>query len=253
MLHPYLVFTLLFVLAFSPALDAQSEMEATIIRLDSLFWQAYNDCDTETMASMLDPDLEFYHDKGGLTMGREALIASMRNGLCATGVNTLERRAVQGSVAVFPIRDYGAYEQGTHTFHLKKDGAFTGEVEQAYFSHLWQAKPEGYVMTRVFSYDHHMINAEAASAVALDADQLHLYTGTYLMPDEGVITVTLEEGRLQLSNNGKTFVLTPVSEREFVTPDRPLSFVFSSASGRGPFILSVTDRGQVVAEARQSE
>jgi hypothetical protein len=39
----------------------------TILRMDSLFWLAYNTCDVEKMATFFTDDLEFYHDKGGLT------------------------------------------------------------------------------------------------------------------------------------------------------------------------------------------
>jgi len=61
-----LLVTLLSLIMCSTETFAQTEQEkltATILHLDSAFWNAYNNCDTTTFANYLTDDVEFYHDK----------------------------------------------------------------------------------------------------------------------------------------------------------------------------------------------
>ena len=60
-----------------PAQTEQQQLTATITRLDSAFWKAYNNCDTTQFIKYLTDDVEFYHDKGGITTGATALIKSL--------------------------------------------------------------------------------------------------------------------------------------------------------------------------------
>ncbi|MEO5562532.1 MAG: nuclear transport factor 2 family protein, partial [Chitinophagaceae bacterium] len=39
----------------------------TIVSFDSLFWTGYNNCDTGLMKRFIADDVEFYHDKGGIS------------------------------------------------------------------------------------------------------------------------------------------------------------------------------------------
>jgi len=57
------------------------KLTATILQLDSLFWQAYNTCDIDKMSTFFTDHIEFYHDKGGLTSGKTVFIESVRTGL----------------------------------------------------------------------------------------------------------------------------------------------------------------------------
>ena len=51
----------------------QQKLEATIHFKDSLFWTAYNNCDIPKFQEFFSNDVEFYHDKGGITNGLENL------------------------------------------------------------------------------------------------------------------------------------------------------------------------------------
>ena len=52
------------------AQNQQDSLSTTILREDASFWDAYNRCDIEKMSQFFWPDVEFYHDKAGPTIGR---------------------------------------------------------------------------------------------------------------------------------------------------------------------------------------
>lgn len=71
----------LLLLAPGPPARAQTRQSApddvlfrTMASLDSRLFEAYNTCDLERFASFFVEDVEFYHDQGGLTRGRSALV-----------------------------------------------------------------------------------------------------------------------------------------------------------------------------------
>jgi hypothetical protein len=64
------------------AQDDDAQVATVILHDDSLFWQAYNDCNLQGMKVWFMDDVEFYHDKGGITLGIDSLVASMKKGPC---------------------------------------------------------------------------------------------------------------------------------------------------------------------------
>jgi hypothetical protein len=130
----------------APATDALFQ---TIQSLDTQLFDAYNHCDLEKLGSLLADDLEFYHDKTGLSRGRAALVEGVKNNICGK----VTRELVPGTLEVYPIADYGAVEIGVHRFH--HPGHETAEsVGEAKFIHLWQKKDGAWKVTRVISFDH---------------------------------------------------------------------------------------------------
>jgi hypothetical protein len=68
-----------------PPLDkitSQAELGKAISALDTQLFDAYNHCDLAKFASLLDENVEFYHDQGGVTLGREKLTESVKNNIC---------------------------------------------------------------------------------------------------------------------------------------------------------------------------
>jgi len=121
----------------------------TIQGLDTQLFDAYNRCDLEKFGSLLADDLEFYHDKTGLSRGRPALLEGIKNNICGK----VTRELVPGTLEVYPIADYGAVEIGVHRFH--HPGHETADsVGEAKFIHLWQKKDGAWKVTRVISFDH---------------------------------------------------------------------------------------------------
>lgn len=90
------------------------ELYQTIVKLDSIFFDAYNHCDTrfETYANFYTDDIEFYHDQGGLSNSKKDILEGTKKYICGEVTRTL----VPGSIEVYPIKDYGAVEIGLHSF-----------------------------------------------------------------------------------------------------------------------------------------
>ena len=90
------------------------ELYNAIVKQDSIFFDAYNDCDTkfETYADFYTEDIEFYHDQGGLSNSKKDILEGTKKNICGKVTRTL----VPGSIEVYPIKDYGAVEIGLHSF-----------------------------------------------------------------------------------------------------------------------------------------
>ncbi len=120
-----------------------------IVRMDSILFTAFNTRDIAKFGSMFTNDLEFYHDKGGLT-GYDHTMNFMKD--VARNNNGLRRDLVKGSVEVYPIPGYGAMEIGAHTFcHLENGKQDCGTFK---FVHIWKKDKEDWKIARVVSYDH---------------------------------------------------------------------------------------------------
>jgi len=130
------------------AAPAPGPLFQTIRSLDAKLFDAYNHCDLEKFGSLLADDLEFYHDKSGLSSGRQALVEGVKNNICGK----VTRELVPGTLEVYPIANYGAVEIGVHRFHHPQD---TENVGEAKFIHLWQNKDGVWKITRAISFDHH--------------------------------------------------------------------------------------------------
>lgn len=90
------------------------ELYTTIAKLDSIFFDTYNHCDTkfEAYADFYAEDIEFYHDQGGLSHSKKDILEGTKKNICGKVTRTL----VSGSIEVYPIKDYGAIEIGLHSF-----------------------------------------------------------------------------------------------------------------------------------------
>jgi ketosteroid isomerase-like protein len=121
----------------------------TVAALDTALFDAYNRCDLDKLGSMLADDLEFYHDKAGLSVGKQKFLGAIQQNICGK----VRRDLVPGTLEVYPIQDYGAVELGTHRFHHPGQEA-TEQVGEAKFVTLWQNQAGVWKVTRAISYDH---------------------------------------------------------------------------------------------------
>ncbi|GEM_PF-196875 len=131
-------------------IQSQAELDKAITALDAALFDSYNKCDLEKFASFFTEDVEFYHDQGGVTLGRAALTESVKKNIC--GKTT--RELVPGTLHIFYMKGYGAIEMGVHRFHHPGHEDTEG-VGEGRFVHLWQYKDGAWRITRVMSYDHH--------------------------------------------------------------------------------------------------
>jgi Domain of unknown function (DUF4440) len=133
-----------------PALDAiktDAELTQAITTLDTQLFDAYNTCNLDKLGSMVVDDLEFYHDKTGLAVGKQAFLDAIKNNICGK----VTRKLVAGSLEVYPLNKYGAVEIGTHRFYHPGSEKADGEAK---FVMLWQYKGGSWKISRVISYDH---------------------------------------------------------------------------------------------------
>jgi Domain of unknown function (DUF4440) len=141
-------------------LSAQyTEIQKTIYIKDSLFWVGYNNCDIAQMDQFIAEDVEFYHDIGGITLGKTELMASIKNNLCSNKAFKTRREAVPGTVEIYELKNgndtYGAIISGEHYFFNTHDGNPEKREGMAKFSQLWILKDGSWKMTRILSYNHH--------------------------------------------------------------------------------------------------
>lgn len=230
-----------------------NDLEETILKLDTGFWKAYNTCDLDNFKTFLTDDLEFYHDKGGLTTTSSKLLDQVANGLCGDENTRLRREAVNGSVKVYPLNNYGAIITGEHVFYLKETGKDEKQIEKAKFTHVWKLENEQWRMSRVLSYDHQQISENSAkTAVVLAMEILSSYAGQYQAPNTGAVTISLSgNNTLHMDAGQMKAQLHPESENLFFIKEAPitLEFVKDTEGKTNKFI--VREKGNVVEEAKK--
>ncbi len=109
------------------------ELDKAITALDVALFDSYIRCDLEKFASFFADDVEFYHDQGGVTLGREKLTDSVKKNICGK----VTRELVPGTLQVYYMKGYGAVEMGVHRFH-PPGHEDTEAVGEGKFIHLWQ-------------------------------------------------------------------------------------------------------------------
>ncbi|WP_400191412.1 nuclear transport factor 2 family protein [Hymenobacter sp. B81] len=137
--------------AGAPPSPAQTELFATIARQDSLLFAAFNRHDLAQLQTFFAPDLEFYHDHGGLT-NFEQTMAGFRSLFERNQTTGLNRQLVPGTLEVYPIKGYGAVETYQHRFcHVENGRDDCGTFKNMM---LWRLRDGRWQITRVVSYDH---------------------------------------------------------------------------------------------------
>jgi hypothetical protein len=137
--------------ARAPEAAAGEALFDTIAALDTAVFDAFNHCDApgqlEKHEAFFDPAVEFYHDNGGVTWTREAMIGNTRKYVCGH----FGRKLVPGSLHVYPIKDFGAIETGVHEFCQFDSKRCEGRAD---FTIVWRLKDGVWQITRVLSYGH---------------------------------------------------------------------------------------------------
>lgn len=238
--------------AVALAQSQEQKLQTTILEKDSLFWLAYNTCDTVGFSSFFANDVEFYHDKGGLTKGAAALTASFKKNLCGDGFR-LKREAIPGTVKVYPLANanvvYGAVISGEHVFYIVENGKARLDG-QARFTHTWILKDNQWKMFRVLSYDHgpaKYINKR--KSIRLSAEALQQFEGKYEGPSTKDMVVKQEGGALALLTKGKKYLVYPYAENSFFSQERDLTFEFVK-KGQKVAQMLVRENGDLAEELK---
>ena len=135
----------------APATTDATTLTRTITALDRAVFDAFNRCDQpgqlQRHASYFDPAVEFYHDQGGVTWTRDAMIAKTAQNVCGH----FRRELVPGTLKVYPVKGFGAIEQGVHRFCQFDTGRCDGMAD---FVIVWRQQGAHWTITRVLSYGH---------------------------------------------------------------------------------------------------
>ncbi len=127
------------------------ELYNEIAHMDSVMFDAFNTHDLEKLKTTFSENLEFYHDKGGLS-GYEQTMNNFKSLFEKNQHTGLRRDLVKGSLEVYPIKDYGAVETCLHRFCHVEDGKDDCGVFKNVM--IWQNQNGAWKVTRVISYDH---------------------------------------------------------------------------------------------------
>ena len=146
------IFLILVTTSFTlQAQDTKSSCDVyrEIAHMDSVLFNAFNNRDLEKFKTLFTEDLEFYHDKGGLT-DYNYTINSLKNTIAQN--NGLRRELIKGSLEAYCIKDYGAVQIGSHTFCHPENGKM--DCGTFKFVHVWKKINNEWKISRVISYDH---------------------------------------------------------------------------------------------------
>jgi hypothetical protein len=213
---------------------------------DAAFWDAFNRCDAAAMAPEFTDDVEFYHDRTGLTLGRPAVVKSMIDGPCGDPSHIrLRREAVPESARFAPLAGGFALLSGEHRFLVSRDGGDFRHEGMASYVELWRQTAVGWQMRRVVSYDHRA-DLPDLRAVDMPARKLAELTGTYTGDPSGPLTVTLAGGHLTVASGKARFELVPLGNGVFGVADRWVTFAFDGRS------VVVRDEGKIVATVHKN-
>lgn len=129
--------------------QSNSALFKEIAGMDTALFDAFNKKDFDAIQVFFSKDLEFFHDKAGLSNYEQN--RQMTKHMFDTN-KSLRRQLVAGSMQVYPVKDYGAIQTAEHTFCQGPTG--TDDCGVFKFLHIWKRTDAGWKLTRVVSYAH---------------------------------------------------------------------------------------------------
>ena len=145
--------TLATALLAAPTAPPVDPLTTEIGALDAKVFDAYNRCDLDTFSEYFDPKVSFFHDTGGATFNRDIVVENTRKNICGK----VKRQLIAASFRVYPIKDYGAIEEGEHRFCELATGRCEGIAK---FVMVWAREAGAWRITNVFSYGHRAATPE---------------------------------------------------------------------------------------------
>lgn len=136
--------SILLSICFYNGYSQTTELYNKIVELDSIFFQAYNNCDLVKQASFYSDSIEFFHDKSGLSTSKKDILENTKKYICGK----VKRAVVKGSIEVSPIPGYGAVELGSHTFYNNVEKITSNPSK---FVIIWKNNNGVWTITKVIS------------------------------------------------------------------------------------------------------
>ena len=132
-------------------IPANKSLYETIIKQDSILFEAFNARDITALKSYFTDNLEVYQDNTGLRNYDETIQAF--TGLFKMDY-VLTRKPVIESIEVYPVKNFGAIETGQHIFCHTENGKL--ECATFKFVHIWEDKNGQWKVAKIITYDHKM-------------------------------------------------------------------------------------------------
>lgn len=141
--------------------DDGAALTRTLTELDAKLFDAYNRCDMDTFREFFVQGMDFHPDQGGATFDLETVIENTRTTICHKNRRELLNRTFR----VYPVRDYGAIEEGEHRFCQVATGKCEGIANILL---ICQNKDGKWLLRRIISVGHREMTAnEKAASAAL--------------------------------------------------------------------------------------
>lgn len=249
-----LLLSVCFFINVSPAQTEDDNVKNAVLAAENVFWTGYNTCNYDQMGGFISEDVEFYHDKGGITLGKTALVESVKKNLCSNPNFRTRREAVPETVKVFLLKNsnriYGAIVSGEHYFYNSYDGKPEKREGLAKFTTLWTLKENAWRMSRVLSYDHGpALYENKRQAKKLSESELNRFSGQYVGAKSKILNVNAEKDVLILIVENSKYTLYPETDNLFFVKDRDLTFEFVAEKGKVTKMV-VRENGNTVEEAQ---
>ena len=220
-------------MAPAQAAPAPAPELAAVNAADAAYWNAYNGCDFAALDKLTANDVEFYHDLGGVTLGRDRLTDSVRKNICGKPGVKIRRDAVAASVRTSLLSQggkvYGAIVAGEHLFYQNQA---TQASDHARFTQLWLLNGNAWQLKRVLSYDHAPVAyVNKRKAISLPAAALDRVTGTYTSKLQPQFVIVRAGANLSVDVNGKPSILYPLDQRTFFVKEQDITVEFKPDNG----------------------
>ena len=132
-----------------------SSLYKTIIQQDSLLFSVgFNQCNIQQYEKSLSDQLQFYHDKDGIS-DKQKFLNDLKNGLCKNPeMRQVKRLLLKDKTEIYPLLKndtiYGAVHNGDHLFYESKDH----QPGIAKFTNIWLLENNEWKLNSSISYNH---------------------------------------------------------------------------------------------------
>ncbi|RDV15429.1 DUF4440 domain-containing protein [Pontibacter diazotrophicus] len=240
----------------------KSEVYKTIISKDSLLFNVgFNTCDISQFENLLSNNLEFLHDKDGISDKKEFL-SNLKNGLCGSPDKYQSRRElIKSSTEIYPLYKndtiYGAIQNGTHRFYETIGGKKESFASSAKFSNVWLLESGQWKLSKSLSFDHQAsFDISNATSIFDNDKEIQKWLKSNNVPTLGIGIIN--SGKLQQVkvfgelDKGKTApyntifnvasLAKPVTAMVALKRIRPTKYVFPSVVAVSTFVEKQDDR-----------
>jgi CubicO group peptidase (beta-lactamase class C family) len=197
--------TIFLALTFTSASNASAEspedvsLQNTLHRLDHELFDAFSKCADSAQlakhASYFAPDVEFYHDNGGVTWNRTAMLENTKKYACGN----YTRELIEDTFKVSPVKDFGAISTGVHRFCQSATKECSGEAE---FVMIWRYTNDKWEVTRTLSFGHRPASSEASNSGGVSSASIdkiikenQVTSVSFALIENGVLNLAVASGQ----------------------------------------------------------